>query len=95
MLFTLTLRIHCQSQLANSDLNIVKDKNDGSLWITNATGSAAELKARELFGFNVGSFAEVVAGPMQSVNHSKHKQTEGIGGSRHYFIILYINCSQL
>ncbi|CAK9077473.1 unnamed protein product [Durusdinium trenchii] len=59
--------IHCQAQLANSDLNIVKDKNDGSLWITNATGSAAELKARELFGFNVGSFAEVVAGDAASV----------------------------
>ena len=57
-----TERLYCSAVLANSELKICKTENDGSWWILNETDQLVELKARELYGFNVGSFAEIPAG---------------------------------
>ncbi|CAK9111224.1 unnamed protein product [Durusdinium trenchii] len=65
--FTAGRTIQCQAQLQNSDLNVARDKNDGSLWLTNSGDSAAELQAREILGFNLGSFAELTSGDAATV----------------------------
>ena len=40
-----------------------QDTNDGSMWLLNDTTENEDVSARELFGFNTGTFAEVVTGP--------------------------------
>ena len=58
--------------MANSPVKIAKSKNDGSWWLLNATSENVELQARELFGFNVGSYAEVPTGQFRVWVRSKH-----------------------
>ena len=58
------MRLLCKATLVNSTLEVAKDTNDGSLWLLNDEVSNAEVTARELFGFNVGQFSEVTAGPV-------------------------------
>ena len=50
--------------LQNSTLAVCKDSNDGSMWLINDTVDNVDVSARELFGFNIGSFSEVTAGAM-------------------------------
>jgi len=47
-------------------LAICKDTNNGSLWVLNDETENAEITSRELFGFNVGTFQEVLSGPPMS-----------------------------
>ena len=56
------LRLECSASLAASSLKIVRVKHDGGLWIVNETIEAVEMGAKEIFGFNIGSFAEVPSG---------------------------------
>jgi len=58
--------------LANSALKIGKTQNDGAWWIINETSQNVDLDSRELFGFNVGSFAEVPTGPFPELMVQKH-----------------------
>ena len=59
----LAMRIQCEATLAGeTNLRICKDST-GSLWLAN-DGGCAELGPKELFGFNLGAFTEVVAGPL-------------------------------
>lgn len=59
---TTTARLACKAAMLNSGLEVARDANDGSLWLVNETGNNEEIPARELFGFNIGSFAEVTSG---------------------------------
>lgn len=43
-------------------MHVGKDRNDESFWIINETGENESISARELFGFNVGSFNELTTG---------------------------------
>ncbi|CAK9101478.1 unnamed protein product, partial [Durusdinium trenchii] len=54
-------RLHCKAALQNSQMHVGKDRNDESFWI-NETGENESISARELFGFNVGSFNELTTG---------------------------------
>lgn len=59
----LALRIQSAAALASeTSLRICKDST-GCLWLANDGGSV-ELASKELFGFNLGTFTEVVAGPL-------------------------------
>ncbi|CAL1137009.1 unnamed protein product [Cladocopium goreaui] len=60
--FNASQTLHCCATLANSALKIGKTQNDGAWWIINETSQNVDLDSRELFGFNVGSFAEVPTG---------------------------------
>ena len=48
--------------MLNSELDVARDSNDGSFWIINETETNTSIGAREIFGFNVGSFVEVTSG---------------------------------
>lgn len=56
------LRLQCSAKLANSCVQIGKSQNDDSWWLINDSVENVELSARELYGFNVGSFCEVPSG---------------------------------
>ena len=58
----LCIRLRCSAKLANSELVVGEDTNENIMWLLNDSDSNQELCARELFGFNTGSFAEVVTG---------------------------------
>ncbi|CAK9102257.1 unnamed protein product, partial [Durusdinium trenchii] len=55
-------KLHCKAALQNSQMHVGKDRNDESSWIINETGENESISARELFGFNVGSFNELTTG---------------------------------
>ena len=57
-----TLRLLCSCGISGTSLKIARVKNDGSLWIVNETRENLTIGPRELFGFNIGSFAEVPSG---------------------------------
>ncbi|CAK9102569.1 Uncharacterized protein SCF082_LOCUS47960, partial [Durusdinium trenchii] len=59
--FTTGRTLHCKAALQNSQMHVGKDRNDESFWI-NETGENESISARELFGFNVGSFNELTTG---------------------------------
>jgi len=59
--------------LLNLKCEIGKDFNDASLWLLNEKDENEEITAaRELFGFNTGTFTEVTAGLLVS-KFSKHQ----------------------
>ncbi|CAL1161037.1 unnamed protein product [Cladocopium goreaui] len=61
--------IQCEATLAGeTNLRICKDST-GSLWLAN-DGGCAELGPKELFGFNLGAFTEVVAGDAATIADS-------------------------
>ena len=57
-----TTRLQCSATLSGSSLKIVRVKHDGSLWLVNPTTADIPMSAKELFGFNVGTFSEVPTG---------------------------------
>ncbi|CAL1131034.1 unnamed protein product [Cladocopium goreaui] len=59
--------LRCSAKLANSELVVGEDTNENIMWLLNDSDSNQELCARELFGFNTGSFAEVVTGDASTV----------------------------
>ena len=73
MFFDDRLRLVCKANMQQASLAIGKDGNDGSLWILNEEIQNKELKARELFGFNIGSFQELPAGDLFTVCFLNHK----------------------
>jgi len=67
MLFDDRLRLVCKANMQQASLAICRDSNDGSLWILNDEVQNCELKARELFGFNIGSFQELPTGDLCTI----------------------------
>ncbi|CAL1145308.1 unnamed protein product [Cladocopium goreaui] len=65
--FKASQTLHCSATLANSVLKIGKTENDGSWWLLNESRDNIDVPARELFGFNVGTFVEVPAGEATSL----------------------------
>ena len=56
------IRLLCSAPLAGCSLKVGRAKVDGALWLINETTAAEELTAKEIFGFNIGSFSEVLSG---------------------------------
>ena len=61
------LRLVCKANMQQASLSIGRDSNDGSLWVLNEEVQNKPLEARELFGFNVGSFQELPAGDLFAI----------------------------
>ena len=56
------LRLEASANLAREPTIQVVCTTLGNLWLLNRTASKVELKAGEIFGFNVGTFCEVPPG---------------------------------
>ena len=67
MFFDDPLRLVCKANLQQASLAICRDSNDGSFWILNDDVQNCELQARELFGFNIGSFQELPTGDLFNI----------------------------
>ena len=55
-------RLAVKASIPNCGLEIARDSNDGSFWLINGTDSDTSMAAKEIFGFNTGSFTELTSG---------------------------------
>jgi len=62
-LFLFSLRIKASAQTSNELVQIVMTKDSPSeIWLTNFNAVSTEIGPMELFGFNLGSFADKPSG---------------------------------
>ena len=88
MLFDDRLRLVCRANMQQASLAICRDSNDGSLWILNDEVQNCELKARELFGFNIGSSQELPTGDLCTICFPTQKNVSQFSMAMHYWFSL-------